>query len=184
MFAELDSVNAARTRTGDPVIDIGIGVNFGRLIVGTVGGPGRMDGTVIADAVNLASRVEGLTKRYGARVLLTDATRGCLAGDVDENLRRIGRIRVKGKEQPATIYEALQADLPDRARAKITTIAAFEEGLRGYESGAFRDAVKAFSDVLSQDPVDVAAQRHRDDCAALVNSETTDWAGVLVMATK
>jgi predicted ATPase/class 3 adenylate cyclase/tRNA A-37 threonylcarbamoyl transferase component Bud32 len=75
MLRSLEQFNEARIERGEIPIRIGIGLHTGLLMLGIVGGPNRMDGTVISDAVNLASRVESLTKHYGASLLITEATR-------------------------------------------------------------------------------------------------------------
>ncbi len=90
----------------------------GTLMLGTIGESERMDGTVIADAVNLASRVEGLTKNYGAAVLLTEQTRDRLADPSRYALRHLGRVAVKGKAHGVGLYEACDADAPPSTRGE------------------------------------------------------------------
>jgi class 3 adenylate cyclase len=74
MLHQLQVYNQERVNSGESPIKIGIGINTGNLMLGTVGGQNRMDTTVISDAVNLASRVEGLTKTYGVALLITQQT--------------------------------------------------------------------------------------------------------------
>lgn len=96
-------------------IHIGIGIHTGTLMLGTVGGPNRMDSTVISDAVNLAARTESLTKAYGAQVLLTENTYRQLNNLNRYTIRRIDEVTVKGKSQPVVIYEVLE-EAPESER--------------------------------------------------------------------
>ncbi|MEM7018537.1 MAG: adenylate/guanylate cyclase domain-containing protein, partial [Pseudomonadota bacterium] len=105
MLHSLSDYNEGRERAGYPLIKIGIGLNTGPLMLGTVGGKNRMDGTVISDAVNLASRVEGLTKTYGTALLITEWTYQRLYDVSQYQTRVIDRVRVKGKTEPVTVYE-------------------------------------------------------------------------------
>ena len=79
-------------------------------MLGTVGGPNRMDGTVISDAVNLGARVEGLTKPYGTSLLITEHTVAGLKHPNDYKLREIDHVAVKGKSNAVTIYEVFDGD--------------------------------------------------------------------------
>lgn len=98
----LDEPFAAR---GWPKIRIGVGINSGEMRVGNMGSEFRMAYTVMGDAVNLGSRLEGLTKSYGVEFICSESTR--LAGPADWAFRELDRVRVKGKQEPVTIYEPL-----------------------------------------------------------------------------
>ncbi len=97
MLHLLAEYNRHRLKSGYIPIMIGIGINTGSLMLGTVGGHNRMDSTVISDAVNLASRIEGLTKNYGVSLLITHETFLRLTNPADYAFRLIGRVKVKGK---------------------------------------------------------------------------------------
>jgi adenylate cyclase len=90
-------------------IKIGIGINTGKLMLGTIGGQQRMDGTVIADAVNLASRVESLTKQYATDLLITQHTYARLQGNYQ--LIQLDAVKVKGKSELVTIYAAFNPNM-------------------------------------------------------------------------
>ena len=130
MMVELDSLNKRRESVGGDPINIGIGVSTGEVIVGNIGSPKRMEYTVIGDSVNLAARLEGATKFYGVKILLSGSTVDELKHDTP--LREIDLLQVKGKELPVTIYEALgfhnDESFPDMA----PTIDAYSEGLKLY----------------------------------------------------
>ena len=107
MLASLHSLNEQRKRTGDVPISIGVGVHTGETVIGTVGSDDRMDSTVLGDAVNLASRIESLTKQFGAQILISSTTYGLIAGDPTISCREIGLVNVRGREEADTIYEVL-----------------------------------------------------------------------------
>ena len=99
---ELDAVFAQR---GWPPLQIGVGINSGAMSVGNMGSEFRIAYTVMGDAVNLGSRVEGLTKEYGVTIICTEFTKAL--APTDWVFRELDRVRVKGKNEPVTIYEPL-----------------------------------------------------------------------------
>ncbi|NEP86574.1 MAG: adenylate/guanylate cyclase domain-containing protein [Okeania sp. SIO2C2] len=92
MLEQLKTYNSERQQRNLKAVHIGIGLHTGTLILGTVGGFGRMDGTVIGDAVNLSSRVEGLTKTYGVSFLITHQTLAPLNNPLEYDLRFIEQV--------------------------------------------------------------------------------------------
>jgi len=104
MLAALDGFNAERRAAGREPIEIGIGINTGSLMLGTIGEKHRMDGTVISDAVNLAARIEGLTKDYGAPMLISEYTYAELANPAAYAIRPVDVVVVKGKTRPVAIH--------------------------------------------------------------------------------
>jgi class 3 adenylate cyclase len=107
MREALDFFNAGSASAGLPAIEIGIGIHTGRLMLGIVGTEGRMDGTVISDAVNLAARLEGLTKQYGCPAIISEDSMARLSNPENYKFRFLDRTQVKGKKEPVTIYELL-----------------------------------------------------------------------------
>ncbi|WP_428663755.1 adenylate/guanylate cyclase domain-containing protein [Reyranella sp.] len=104
MLGALDGFNEARRAAGLEPIAIGVGINTGLLMLGTIGEKDRMDGTVISDAVNLAARVESLTKEYGAPLLISEFTLQALADPKAYDIRPVDVVVVKGKTRPVGIY--------------------------------------------------------------------------------
>lgn len=105
MARGIHSVNATLKVRGLPEIRIGIGLNSGEVVLGNIGSERKLDYTVIGDNVNLASRMEGLTSKYGCTVLLSETTHSAVASVVPCAL--VDRVRVKGKHQPIGIYVPL-----------------------------------------------------------------------------
>ncbi|NES74450.1 MULTISPECIES: adenylate/guanylate cyclase domain-containing protein [Okeania] len=126
MLEQLKTYNSERQQRNLKPIRIGIGLHTGTLILGTVGGFGCMDGTVLGDAVNLSSRVEGLTKTYGVSLLITDKTWQGLKNSLAYDLRFIDRVRAKGKAKAVSLFEIFSADPPELRDAKIATKEKFE----------------------------------------------------------
>ena len=119
MLDTLDQFNVGRRAAGQEPVAIGIGINTGSLMLGTIGERHRMDGTVISDAVNLAARVESLTKDYKVPLLISEYTWRQLADPKAYDIRPIDVVVVKGKTRPVSIFEVYRRDRPtERAVSK------------------------------------------------------------------
>jgi signal transduction histidine kinase/class 3 adenylate cyclase/ActR/RegA family two-component response regulator len=164
MLHQLQKYNEDRQKTGDIPIRIGIGINTGSLMLGTVGGHQRMDGTVISDAVNLASRIEGLTKNYGVSLLISHQTYSRLKEPADYAIRMIDKVRVKGKSQLVTVYEVFDADLPSNKAGKLATAKTFANALSCYEQQDYTKAALLFKKCLNKNPLDTVADIYLKLC--------------------
>lgn len=107
MRKALNQMNIIRQKNGEFSIGTGIGVNSGNVTMGTLGSETRMESTVIGDAVNLAARLEGLTKAYNAGILISQETYRRLENPAQFLIREVGYVAVKGKAKPTTIYDGL-----------------------------------------------------------------------------
>ena len=157
MLEELKKYNQIRQTRNQKPLQIGIGLHTGSLILGTVGGFGRMDGTAIGDAVNLSSRVEDLTKTYGTPLLITNKTLERLKSPSDYDVRFIEQVKVKGKTKAVDLFEVFSADLPELRAAKTATKTQFEQAVLFYQSGSFDAATGLFEECVNY---------HIDDCVA------------------
>jgi PAS domain S-box-containing protein len=164
MLHQLQVYNQERVNSGYAPIKIGIGINTGNLMLGTVGGQNRMDTTVISDAVNLASRVEGLTKNYGVGLLITQQTFNKLANPSNYAIRMIAEVSVKGKVELSTIYEVFDADIPETKRGKLATKDLFNQALTLYRQQQFVQATELFAQCLKLCPSDQVAKIYFDWC--------------------
>ncbi|MEK7991793.1 MAG: AAA family ATPase [Thiotrichaceae bacterium] len=164
MMMTLNEYNKTRGRPGRPIIRIGIGIHTGRLMLGTVGGRSRMDGTVISDSVNLASRIEGLTKIYGASLLITGHTYQKLSDPAQYKIRMIDRVRVKGKSKVVTVYEVFDADAHHLIHLKQNTFKTFELGFKFYHDQELNLACDYFEQVLSENADDNVAKVYLERC--------------------
>lgn len=164
MIRQLAKYNKYRIQSGYSPIKIGIGINTGSLMLGTVGGKNRMDTTVISDDVNLASRLETLTKEYGVSMLISHQTLSCLHNPGDYCIRFIAQLKVKGKSRPVAVFEVFDGDQSPIQECKLATKAIFEEGLLLYYRQDFREAARFFKTCLSRNPVDSVAQIYLERC--------------------
>ncbi len=152
-------------------------LHCGSLMLGTIGEHERMDGTVIADAVNVASRVEGLTKYFGARVIVSGEIRDALADPDAYAMRYLGRVAVMGKRRGVAMYEVLDGDPPDRFAAKRATAETFAGAVAAFVAGDFAAAGERFADVLRADDADGAARYLRGRALEL-EAAGAPWEGV------
>lgn len=168
MLKALEKYNQLLRKTHLPPLKIGIGLNTGPVMLGTVGGRHRMEGTVIADAVNLAARVEELTKIYQTSLLITEHTYRKLSDPLQYHIRVIDVVKVKGKSQEVTVYEVYDADPPDQVIRKDVTRENLELGFVLYHSGKFADAQPFFEKVWVADEQDKVAQIYLNRCHELL----------------
>lgn len=158
-------------------IDIGIGLNTGFMMLGTVGANDRMDTTVISDAVNLASRLESMTKGYGAPLLISEHTYYNLENPSRYSIRFADRVKVKGKQQPQSVYEVFDADLPEVQAGKKKTIKLFEKAIAYYYFKKISQALELFQQCVEICPHDKPAQRYIERCQNMLNTGMYDGTG-------
>ncbi|MBP9163908.1 MAG: guanylate cyclase, partial [Leptospiraceae bacterium] len=150
--------NQDRIEKNYEIIKIGVGLHTGVLMLGVIGGEERMESTVISDAVNLASRLEGLTKVYGALILTSEATFLKANGPEKFKYRRLGKAKVKGKQEPVVIIDILDGQSDFWLDVYLETKSDFEKALTHYEAKEFTEAAILFESILDINLSDVAAR--------------------------
>ena len=185
MFKALREFNEERLREGYEPIRIGVGVNTGMMMLGTLGEEDRMEGSVISDAVNLAARLEGLTKLYKTQLLISEATFKKLTLEVFK-ARLIDKVAVKGKESSVLVYEVLDAEAQELFEKKYDTIKLFEQGFDLYQNQRFEEALPLFRRCLELVAEDTVAALYVERCQTLISGgwNTETWDGVNRMETK
>ena len=181
----------------DPAsFDIGIGLNSGLMRVGYMGSQQRTNYSALGDAVNLASRLEGQTKEYGAHIIIGESTYAQAKGAIYARL--LDAIRVKGKKEPVRIYEVLgKGEAPPEWAAFIKS---FETGIELFQTRQFADAIPHFAQALREKPMDAAYEedlkkkgKPRDLISAEYisrcmmyqeNPPPVDWDGVVTKTSK
>ena len=149
---EFDSTDSGGTRLG-----IGIGMHSGKSLLGTVGAAERMSTTAIGDTVNVAARVEGLTKQFSAQLLVTGETAE-LVGE-SYRLRHAGVVQLVGRVQPVTVYEVFDA-MPDAMRNGLMEIDdRFGEAIAAFYAQNFSRSIELFEACLHAVPRDATSLR-------------------------
>lgn len=179
MLDQLVIYNNTRKKTGYSPIRIGIGLNAGVVMLGTIGGDKRMDGTVISDAVNLASRLEGMTKSYQTPLLMSEHVMYGLADATRYHIRFIDRIRVKGRATHVSVYEVFDNDEPSLMQGKQVTRDKFERALACYHMRDPQRALPLLEECLGIVPEDRVVQIYIDRCKAQHDSEMNELGSVM-----
>jgi hypothetical protein len=160
MKEELRSFNVDRLRAGYKEIRVGIGVNTGMLMMGTVGHQDRFNTTAIGDAVNVAARVESITKLYATLILITESTCMKLNHPNDFLLRPIDYVQVKGKTELIKVFECFSIDSPEQIEKKKETIELLENAMILLENKKFQQATAYWIKILASNPDDKIAKYH------------------------
>jgi class 3 adenylate cyclase/GAF domain-containing protein len=182
---QVDDFNQDRQQRGEVPIRIGIGIHTGKMMLGTVGEPERMQSDFLSDAVNLTARLEGLTKLYGASIVISQEALNRIEDPTQYQLRFLDRVQVKGRLEAVAVFEALGGEPEAIIELKLQTKSKFEEGLTFYYDQKFAEAGELFNHVLKHNPDDRAAKLYLERSEHYrVHGAPVDWAGVRVLDKK
>ena len=158
----LRELNVTRTDASEDPVCMGLAVNTGHLLLGTIGGEERLQCDVVGDPANVCARIENLTKHYETAMLISHATQKRLVEPVA--VRLVDRVRAQGKTQPVILFEVLDALPETEALAKLESAGAFGAACEMFRAGQVSAAVDAFEELLEQNPADGAARQYLSRC--------------------
>ena len=185
MQRSLWDYNQYRKLKNRKTIRMGVGMQTGSLIMGITGDERRMAATTISDTVNTAARIEGLSKHYGTSILLSETCKNKLKDRNAFDLRYLGMVRVKGKQQPIKIFECINGDEPDLLKHKLSTMDIFQQGITQYLSKEFAEANESFLTVMKNNPDDKTANFfHLKAVHLLTHGVDENWEGIESMNVK
>jgi signal transduction histidine kinase/ActR/RegA family two-component response regulator len=178
MNLALDELNARRQRAGQAPIRIGVGVNTGELVLGTVGTAARMDTTVISEAVNVAARMQTLTRRYDTQLLVTEGTMAALADPSAYAHRILDQVTLPGRADALAVFEIYASDPEDVRAAKNATRPTFEQAVRAFHARSLPEAMRLFALCQALDPQDRVVGQYLDRCQKIQRQFAGDaWGG-------
>ena len=164
---------------------MGIGIHSGPLIMGIIGDEERMEATTISDTVNTASRVEGLTKHYQSKILISEDSINQIENQDNYAIRYLGPVLVKGKKEPLGIYECFESDPEQEKVAKEATKEVFNQGLSHYFDRKFPNAAVSFTEVLQGNEMDNVAKQFLTKANQFILEGVDEkWTGVEVITFK
>lgn len=185
MLRNLRALNGFRKKQNEPPVSIGIGVHCGPVSLGTIGFQERLETTVIGDTVNVASRVEMLTKQYGISFAITSNVLNELKNLSRYQFREVDTVQVKGKKQPITIYEIFNSDPESTKESKIMTLDDYRKAIKLYKSKSFKRALRLFTRVAEELPDDPIIDIYQQRCQHLIhNPPEKSWNGIVVLSEK
>lgn len=166
MLKALEEFNALRIRENKPVLRMGIGLHTGQVIIGTLGGNERMDSTAIGDAVNLASRVEGMTKMYGVELLISEQTLKLLGQQHPFVCRFADNVAAKGKSEPVAIWQVIARKgekLPDGFDRLLPAYEAAMDLLKKQEFQQAKEAFMRCAEICPGDELSALYQQRAEE---------------------
>lgn len=185
MLRALRAFNAERSGAGLAPVSMGVGINTGALMLGTIGGSNRIKCGVIGDPVNLAARIEGLTKQMAVPLLVGDETVRGLVRPGACLLRPVGRVVLVGRLEPVVVHEVFDADPPALRDAKAASLDRYRNACAAFYAREWAEARDGFEAVTRACPDDVAAFAYLQRCDVLLAATPDpEWTGVLQISRK
>lgn len=154
--------NRGRHLAGYRQVRVGIGLHYGTLMLGTIGTADQMQTTVISDAVNVASRLEGMTKTFDINVVVSGSVVAAMPSDHPFKLRGLGSVTAKGKSESVEVFECYDADPDEVAELKTNLMPQWDAGMAAFREGKLIRAGRIFARIVELNPTDTVAAYFRD----------------------
>ena len=185
IISQLSQFNNQRSKKNQEAINLGIGIHSGKVMMGIIGDAERHDANVLSDAVNISSRLEGLTKVYGSQIIISDVIHKEILNNDAFHTRFLGRVKLKGKEENINVYELFNQDQENVKQAKLETASLYDKALNAYFKKDFSTAIGLFSEVLKINKQDMVTGMYLQKAAKyLANGVPENWNGVEQMVDK
>ena len=178
MRQALNNMEISLNLPDDYVFEIGTGIHYGVTIVGSIGSEEKKEYTVIGDNVNIASRIEGLTKLYGVPIIISESVKKDLHDG--QYVRHLDTVKVKGKSNSVAIYELNSPD----TKADQEFLNYYEKGMNQYSMGNFEIASEYFSRAITRCPEDKATRVLLERCKVYIHDRPENWVGAFALTTK
>jgi signal transduction histidine kinase/class 3 adenylate cyclase len=179
MQQKLDNFNVERIKEGQKEIRMGIGLHTGPLIMGIIGDEYHAEPTTIADTVNISSRLEGLTRQYGVRIIVSESSLLEMEDSEKFHLRYLGQVLVKGKQKPIKMYECVDGDKEAILKLKTELQEDFDKGLNHFYNREFPEAQVVFNNIIKKNEDDFAAAYFNKRAARFaLKGVAEDWTGI------
>jgi adenylate cyclase len=179
IFKAIEDFNKLSVPHGYPTIEVGIGIHTGNIMLGIIGEDQRIESTVISDTVNLASRIERLTRLYKADILISGNTMTKLHNLKSLHMRMIDIVQVRGKTEESALFEVYDSNSPEIIKLKDETKEELEYAIELYNRGEMQNALQLFNKLLQIFPDDGVAQLYIKRCNQYIKTGLPkDWSGV------
>jgi class 3 adenylate cyclase/DNA-binding NarL/FixJ family response regulator len=159
---QIERYNHGRRLAGYRQVRVGIGLHYGSLMLGTIGTADQMQTTVISDAVNVASRLEGMTKTFDINVVVSGSVVAALPADHPFKLRGLGSVTAKGKTESVEVFECYDTDPAEAAELKTNLMSQWDAGIEAFREGKLLRAGRVFARIVELNPADTVAAYFRD----------------------
>ncbi len=165
-------------------IKVGMGLHTGSLIMGIIGDENRTDPATVSSTVNTASRMESLTKHYGANILISEHTKRKIPGSANFHFRYLGKVQLKGKKELISVYECYDGDAPGLIEFKNKTLPTFNRGLDYFFKKDFDRAAEIFKSIVNENDSDLVCRFFLQKATKFAkNGVSETWDGVETMLT-